>query len=179
VLEWLPSALSRAQQRASELQVYWNASCAEPASEAELADCERAVSHSLSSEHRAFLKISNGAILSTAFPDRPWATFGVRIYSTREIVEDSNNIAKEIGSSATVPTQLVAFCNYDDGDRCLADYSRVRNGEPVIIDAFHETPGEWENSEPIADSFESWLKRMLDTFIVHGRPLWYWLPDAN
>jgi hypothetical protein len=184
LFEWLPSAISEAQQRAVALQIRWNADFAEPASEAELSQCEGALSRELSPQHRAFLKTSNGATLSTTLPDTPggtpWADFGVRIYSTYQIVEETRDILDQAETSAIDPVPLVAVCGYDKtGDRCLADYSRISDGEPVIIDAFHETPDAWRSAEPIAQSFELWLRRMFNEFTVKGGILWYWLPDAD
>jgi hypothetical protein len=181
MFEWLPGVLREASSLAASLHIEWVSSFAEPATKDDLLACEDAVSEPLSPSHRAFLQTYNGASLALKLPDAPggvpWATYGVQIFSTREIILETAEVAELFDAEVRGRNRFLTIARYGrEGDRCLADYNRVQGGEAAIVDAFHEVPDDWSSSPIIAQSFEDWLRRLLDGFVSRQEIFWYWMP---
>jgi hypothetical protein len=174
--------VARAPKAAAEYCVRWQAAFGEPADDVQIAECEAALSVTLSPSHRAFLNCYNGAHFAIDLFHKSGLAHEVRILSCAEMVAETtservflNDFFAGIIDNPPLTSAIVVARYGHSGDICLGDPANTVDGEYVILDGFNEAPDAWRDSV-IARTFGEWLERMLVAFVEEQSLLSYWIP---
>jgi hypothetical protein len=174
--------VAKAPHVAAENGVGWRAEFGEPAEDAQIAEVEAALSVTLSSSHRAFLKRYDGAYLAIDLFHESGLSHDVRVLSCAEMIEDTTSERVFLDEYFTgivekppLSSAIVVARYGHSGDICLGDPANTVDGEYVILDGFNESPDTWAVSV-IARTFGEWLERMLASFVEEQKILPYWMP---
>jgi hypothetical protein len=181
---WLPNARVDLQRVATALRLRLTWSPNPPASELEIADCERKLACELPLSFKTFLQIANGAELAYQVRledgnDRGGCT--IILLSTVEIVSRTEEYkgyftAREVGGRPYCRWgRLVIFADCEDGNYCVFDAEASAGQEyPVCYMEGETVPDAWRQENRIADTFEEWLTRVFASMIeLHKYPT-YW-----
>jgi hypothetical protein len=179
---WLTGQLRAASRLASDLGVDWIQLFSQPASEADLHNCEVALGVHFGRSHRDFLALYNGAEIGVGFAvNKAKHRLTIKVLSCNEILVATQEQKKLLADILT-PSDLAIY-DYPivvaaygrSGDFCVTERFDTGDDRP-IFDAFNEVPDRWREFR-IAANFDEFLQQCVAAFVKEGKTLTYWLEE--
>lgn len=186
--EWMPDAIVEACQIYEQLSLNLTFSLNEGARQEEIIECENELEILLPPSYKEFILRHNGAHLfcsytgQTSISTKWWADSGIVLFGTQALKEFRPRIYgsflydDDSGIEEYKSVLPIAYLgSIGTGDFCALNLDDSAQGEYPVIDCDHELPAsDWKKSV-IADSMNSWLRKMFDCIIHDSSSPEYWI----